>query len=300
MWIERILPPALHPYAYLMRLDRPIGIWLLLLPGLWGITLAAGGAVNFTGETMRIMVLFAFGAVIMRGAGCVINDLWDRDLDKMVERTRSRPLASGAVSVKHGAVFLATLLLLGLIILLQFNMATILLGFLSLPFIALYPLMKRITYWPQVFLGLTFNFSLLMGWCAVTGSLGLQPVFLYIGAILWTIGYDTIYAHQDKEDDLMAGIKSTALLFGAKSKDMVRLFYGLGAAFMVFGFFAELGDMSANPFLPFLAIILLMVAMVYMIRILQKWQPESQSSSLRTFKANYIFGILIWLAALAI
>ena len=218
----------MQPYALLMRLDRPIGWWLLLLPGWWAIVLASGGVMNMNIKSWALMAAFLIGAVVMRGAGCVVNDIWDRDLDKMVERTRERPLASGAVSVKQAAAFLSLLLMIGAAILLSMNMLTIMLGLLSLPLIALYPAMKRITYWPQLFLGLTFNFGALMGWAAVTGELSAAPLFLYLGGIFWTIGYDTIYAHQDKEDDALAGIKSTALKFGNRSKLWVSGFY-LGA-----------------------------------------------------------------------
>ena len=290
VWIERILPLKLHPYAYLMRIDRPVGIWLLLLPGLWGITLATGSLIHFSSDTLHIIALFTIGAVIMRGAGCVINDLWDRDLDKLVERTRNRPLASGDLSAKQGAMFLATLLLIGLVVLLQFNVTTIILGFTSLPLIALYPLMKRITYWPQIFLGLAFNFGALMGWSAVTGSIGLPAIFLYIGGIFWTIAYDTIYAHQDKEDDLMAGVKSTALFFGDKAKLYVSGFLTGSIVFIALALLLSKG--------PYISALLLALPASHFIWQIKTWNPLDQSSSLKIFKANRNTGLLIWLALL--
>lgn len=211
VWIEQKLPEQARPYAYLMRIDRPIGIWLLLIPGIWGIAAASPGF-----PSIYTCILFLIGSVLMRGAGCVINDLWDKDLDKKVERTANRPLASGAITEKNAKIFLATLLLLSFFILIQFNSTTIILGFASIPLIAMYPLMKRYTYWPQIMLGITFNMSVLMGYSAVTGETSSTAILLYLGAIFWTIGYDTIYAHQDKEDDALIGIKSTALKFGDK------------------------------------------------------------------------------------
>ncbi len=283
--LERILPARARPYLYLLRLDRPVGIWLLLLPCLWSITLATGGIKNFTSETFITIILFTLGAIIMRGAGCVINDLWDRDLDKMVERTKNRPLACGALSVKQGVVFLATLLLIGLIILLQFNTATIILGCLSLPLIIAYPLMKRITWWPQTFLGLTFNFGALMGWGAITGTIGTPAILLYIGGICWTIAYDTIYAHQDKEDDAMAGIKSTARLFKDNSQKWVSAFFIMAL------FFFTVAIIATNGITPTAALVGLPAA--HATRQLQKWKPEDNDSSLTTFKSNIIFGLLI-------
>ena len=231
-----------------MRLDRPIGTWLLLLPALWSIMLAIGMTsqtltqtfIQTLAQTLTLIVLFSLGAVVMRGAGCVINDLWDQDLDSQVERTKTRPLASGVISRKQAFVFLAMLLSIRFCILIQLPALTIGLGFVSLGFVVLYPLMKRITWWPQAFLGLTFNFGALMGGSAVTGTLTLSSILLYIGGIFWTLGYDTIYACQDKEDDALVGIKSTARLFGTNTKRWIAGFYVmttlcfLGAVFVVY------------------------------------------------------------------
>ena len=274
-----------------MRLDRPVGIWLLLLPSLWGIVLALGGAHNIDIRTLYIIVLFTLGAVIMRGAGCVINDIWDRDIDKQVERTRTRPIASGEISVKKALMFLATLLLMGLIILLQFNITTVILGIITLPLIISYPLMKRITWWPQLFLGLTFNFGVLMGWSAIAGGIGLSPILLYIGAIFWTVGYDTIYAHQDKDDDGLIGVKSTALKFGDKSKLWVAGFYAL--SFMLISVAILPNEKITIP----LIIALSMLALHFAWQI-KSWNPNDQESSLRIFKSNRNAGLIALLACM--
>ncbi len=287
VWIERRLPASFRPYAYLMRIDRPIGAWLLLLPSLWGIMLASGGLYGFNLVTFCVIALFCIGSVIMRGAGCVVNDLWDRDLDKMVERTKTRPLACGAVSPKKALMFLATLLLIGLAILLQFNWTTVILGCFSIPLIISYPLMKRITWWPQLFLGLTFNFGALMGWSAITGNLHMAPALLYLGAMCWTIGYDTIYAHQDKEDDALIGVKSTALFFGEYSKRWVFGFYAASITLIV------LACISARGF--GLELTLLTLPALHLAWQIKNWEPDDPSSSLAIFKANKVSGLLMLL-----
>lgn len=271
-----------------MRIDRPIGVWLLLLPGLWGITLGTQGLFLTQWSAISSMILFALGAVIMRGAGCVVNDLWDRDLDKQVERTRGRPLASGAVSVKQATIFLATLLLIGFFILIQFNIITLFLGILSLPLIIAYPLMKRITWWPQAFLGITFNFGVLMGYTAMAGTLHLGIALIFLGAMCWTIGYDTIYAHQDKEDDIMAGIKSTALIFGERSKVWISVFYAAAFTLIFIGVLLLRGVDITLP--------ILCIPVLHFIWQIKKWEPDNQSSSLAIFKSNKRTGILFWLA----
>lgn len=236
-WIERMLPQAAFPYARLMRLDRPIGIWLLLFPCWWGLFLAGRGEPSPVGTVLLLMLLFAIGSVVMRGAGCTFNDIVDREFDARVARTALRPIPSGQVSVHQAAVFLAAQLIVGLFILLLFNRFTILLGTLSLLLVFTYPLMKRITYWPQAFLGLTFNWGILMGWSAATGGIGVPAIVLYAGAVAWTLHYDTIYGHQDKEDDLLVGVKSTALRLGLQTKAWLVVFgvatvafFGVGVA----------------------------------------------------------------------
>ena len=224
-WVDLRAPAIARPYLRLARLDRPIGSWLLLMPCWWSAGLAGMAADRL--PSLWHIVLFFIGAFAMRGAGCTWNDLVDRDLDGKVERTRSRPIPSGQVTVRQAVLFMAAQAIVGLLVLLQFNMFTILTGFASLAVVAVYPFMKRITYWPQIFLGLAFSWGALMGWPAAFGHLDAAAYVLYAGSIAWVIGYDTIYAHQDREDDMMIGIKSTALLFGNNTPAMLALFYTL-------------------------------------------------------------------------
>ncbi len=225
-WVDTRAPAWSRPYLRLARLDRPIGSWLLLLPCWWSCALAAIAAQRAT-PNLAHLALFFVGAFAMRGAGCTWNDIVDRDLDASVERTRSRPIPSGQVSVGEAGAFLGLQALVGLAVLLVFNAFTILLGIASLAIVAVYPFMKRITYWPQIVLGLAFSWGALMGWAASFGRLDLPALLLYAGSIAWVIGYDTIYAHQDREDDALIGIKSTALLFGERTKPMLASFYTL-------------------------------------------------------------------------
>jgi len=224
-WVARLLPGPAEPYARLARLDRPIGSWLLLFPGWWGIALAGP-----RWPDLRLLILFAIGAVAMRGAGCTLNDIADRDYDARVARTRLRPIPSGRVSVRQAALFMAAQLAIGAAVLLSLNRVSIVLGLAVLGLIATYPFMKRITYWPQLFLGLNFNWGALIGWSAVAGGLGWAPLLLYLGGICWTLGYDTIYAHQDKEDDARIGVKSSALALGRRTRPALFAFYAAAAA----------------------------------------------------------------------
>ncbi|MEA2875337.1 MAG: 4-hydroxybenzoate polyprenyltransferase [Hyphomicrobiales bacterium] len=225
-WVDTLAPPWLRPYLRLARADRPIGAWLLLLPCWWSAGLAAVAAGHPYPNPWHVFLFFA-GAFVMRGAGCTWNDIVDRDLDAKVARTRSRPIPSGQVSVKAAAVFLAVQALVGLLILARFNGFTILLGIASLAIVALYPLAKRVTWWPQIVLGLAFSWGALMGWAAVFSRLDAPALLLYAGSIAWVIGYDTIYAHQDREDDALIGVKSTARLFGARTRLALMAFYAL-------------------------------------------------------------------------
>jgi 4-hydroxybenzoate polyprenyltransferase len=231
-WVDRLLPAAWRPYARLARLDRPIGWWLLLWPCWWSTALAADAA-GRPWPNLWHLFLFLIGAVAMRGAGCTYNDIVDRDIDEKVARTRSRPIPSGQVTVSRARIFLVVQALVGLVVLLQFNRFAILLGVASLLTIAIYPFLKRLTDWPQIGLGLAFSWGALMGWAAVFGRLDWAPVLLYAGAVLWTIGYDTIYAHQDREDDALVGVRSTARLFGARTRPLLALFYA--GATILFG-----------------------------------------------------------------
>jgi 4-hydroxybenzoate polyprenyltransferase len=223
-WVDGVAPDWLRPYLRLARLDRPIGSWLLLMPCWWSSGLAAVHAGDAVANPWHI-ALFFIGAFAMRGAGCTWNDIVDRDLDGRVERTRSRPIPSGQVSVAQAAAFLVLQALVGLVVLLQFNRFAVAAGIVSLAVVAVYPFMKRFTSWPQIGLGLAFSWGALMGWAAAFGRLDLPAYLLYAGSIAWVIGYDTIYAHQDREDDALIGIKSTALLFGAHTKPALVVFY---------------------------------------------------------------------------
>lgn len=287
-WIARLPAPA-RPYALLMRLDRPIGAWLLLLPGLWAILLAAGGAGALNRYDLWLVVLFGIGAVIMRGAGCVINDLWDRKLDRQVDRTRTRPLASGAVTVPQALIFTAALLGVGLMILLQMNLVTILLGILSLVFVIAYPGMKRITWWPQAFLGLTFNFGALMGWAAVGGIVEFPALLLYTAGVFWTLGYDTIYAHQDIEDDMRVGIKSTALRLGARSRIWVARFYAACWLLLVAAFVS-----AGAGVLSYIALVFAGAHLWWQIR---SWRTGDPASALKFFRSNRDFALIVLCAA---
>jgi 4-hydroxybenzoate polyprenyltransferase len=219
-WVAR-LPATVRPYALLARLDRPIGVWLLFLPGLWGIVLGHSSPL----AALRLIVLFAVGSVAMRAAGCVVNDLWDRDIDRRVARTAGRPLASGALRPRHALAFLVMLLLIGLAVLVQLRPLAQALGIGSLLLVALYPLAKRVTWWPQLAMGFTFGFGAPMGYVAATGNINAACLILYGAAILWDLGFDTIYAHQDREDDALVGVKSTARLFGARTGGFLAVCY---------------------------------------------------------------------------
>jgi 4-hydroxybenzoate polyprenyltransferase len=225
-WVDSRAPQWSRPYLRLARLDRPIGSWLLLMPCWWSAALAAGVAGDIAALPFYI-ALFFVGAFAMRGAGCTWNDITDRDLDALVERTRSRPIPAGQVSVSGALAFLVLQALIGLVVLLQFNRFAIATGIASLLIVAIYPFMKRITWWPQIVLGLAFSWGALMGFAVTFGRIDQSTIALYAGSIAWVIGYDTIYAHQDAEDDALIGIKSTALLFGARTQAALIAFYGL-------------------------------------------------------------------------
>jgi 4-hydroxybenzoate polyprenyltransferase len=285
-WVAR-LPRSWLPYLLLARVDRPIGVWLLFLPGLWGILLSR----PTPHEAARLIVLFAIGAVVMRAAGCVVNDLWDRDIDRRVARTAARPLASGMLRPRQALVFLAALLLAGLAILSQLNGLAQALGAASLLLVALYPLAKRVTWWPQLVMGFTFGFGAPLGYAAGAGRLDAAWAVLYGAAILWDLGFDTIYAHQDREDDALAGVKSTARLFGNWTAPFLAVCYG-GAVLLlaVAGHFAGLGTW----FYPVLALPAALLG-----RQVALLDIDDPALCLRLFKANREAGLAIAAAILA-
>ena len=283
-WVDRLAPRAVKPYLRLARFDRPIGAWLLLFPAWWSQALAELSLGRHY-PNPSYLLLFLVGAFVMRGAGCTYNDIVDRDYDARVARTAARPIPSGQVSVAAALAFLVALGLIGLLVLLQFNWFTVGLGASSLILIALYPFSKRYTFWPQAVLGLTFKWGALVGWAAVTGSLALPALVLYAGSVLWTIGYDTIYAHQDKEDDQLVGVKSTALKFGAATPRWLTAFYS--GAVVLWG----VAGLLAGAGLAFLlALALVSVHFVWQVRTLD---TEDAGNCLVRFKSNQWVGWLL-------
>jgi 4-hydroxybenzoate polyprenyltransferase len=284
-WVDRAAPAWSRSYLRLGRLDRPIGAWLLLIPCWWSAGLAAIAARDPWPSPWHLLLFFV-GAFAMRGAGCTWNDIVDRDLDAQVERTRSRPIPSGQVSTAQAAAFLVAQAVVGLAVLLQFNRFAIGTGIASLGIVVVYPFMKRITYWPQIVLGFAFSWGALMGWAAAFGRLDAPALVLYAGAISWVIGYDTIYAHQDREDDALIGIKSTALLFGPRTKPMLALFYGLAVGLIALaGLLAGAGAAFALGLATFAA------HLAWQIMRLDIDDPEA---CLRLFKSNRDAGLILF------
>ena len=287
--MDRFAPAALRPYLRLARADRPIGFFLLALPCFWSVSLAAG-SVGEAHPELWLLFLFAAGAIVMRAAGCTYNDLIDRDLDAQVARTRSRPLPSGAISPRAATLFMLVLCLIGLLVLLCFNNTTIWLGLCVIPIVALYPFVKRFSHWPQAVLGLAFNWGALMGWTAVLGRLDWPAVLLYAGAVAWTIGYDTIYAHQDREDDDLIGLKSTALKFGRATRPWLSALYATAwLAITAAGLMAHAGT----------AFLLGMMAAAGQLA----WQVkrldiDDAENCLRRFRSNRDFGLIVFAAIL--
>jgi 4-hydroxybenzoate polyprenyltransferase len=289
-WVDTRAPQWARPYLRLSRLDRPIGSWLLLLPCWWSAALACriGGDVS---QLPLLLALFFVGAFAMRGAGCTWNDITDRDLDALVERTRSRPIPAGQVSVTKAAAFLVVQALIGLVVLVQFNRFAILTGIASLVIVAIYPFMKRITWWPQIVLGLAFSWGALMGFAVTLERLDATALVLYAGSIAWVIGYDTIYAHQDAEDDALIGVKSTALLFGARTRPALVAFYGL--AVVLIGVALRLAGAGWPAWIGLAAFAF---HLGWQIRRLEIGDPVL---CLRIFKSNRDAGLMLFIGLLA-
>jgi 4-hydroxybenzoate polyprenyltransferase len=277
---------TLSPYIRLMRLHQPTGIWLLLIPCLWGMSFADLTRV----VDMYMVLLFTVGAVVMRGAGCVVNDIIDRDLDDKVERTKKRPIASGELSVKQACVLLGVLLLAGLMVLLQLSKLSIIIGFMSAILVVVYPFMKRVFHFPQLVLGITFNMGALISWAAMQEEISQQSLLLYLSCLCWTLGYDTIYAHQDRRDDIKAGIKSTAVLLGDFTKPFVALFYAITWGLLVYvGFLQGYG---------FGFYLMMLPAALHLGWQVYKVNLANPRSCMSVFKSNTVFGIIVLAAIL--
>ncbi|MBN8966529.1 MAG: 4-hydroxybenzoate octaprenyltransferase [Rhizobiales bacterium] len=288
-WVDSTAPQWVRPYLRLTRLDRPIGWWLLLLPCWWSSALAAV-ADGAWGPSLWHILLLMIGAIVMRGAGCTWNDLVDRDIDGRVERTRSRPIPSGQVSARAAAVFLVVQALIGLVVLLQFNRFAVMVGIASLGVVAIYPFMKRVTYWPQIFLGLAFSWGALMGWAAARAALELPALLLYAGSIAWVIHYDTIYAHQDREDDALVGLKSTALLFAENTKPMLALFSTVAVILI-----GAAGSSAGARWMFALGLAAFAAHLAWQIIFIEIDNPDS---CLRMFRANRDAGLILFVALL--
>jgi len=273
----------------LMRLDKPIGIYLLFFPCAWGIFAATESYESFK-NNIFLIIIFLIGSIVMRGAGCIINDIFDRDLDKSVSRTKNRPIASGEISIRSAFLLFLFLSGLGLAILLSLNLLSILIGFISFLLLIIYPLSKRVTYWPQLILGITFNVGVLIGFSSVTSNINFSILFLYVAGIFWTLGYDTIYAVQDIEDDLKIGIKSTALLFGKNVKAWVFFFYS--SLLLMLTVYGALTNLNLYYFFGLFFVALLLYRQVKYLSL------DNPDICLSLFKSNQYVGLLICCALL--
>ena len=277
----------LNLFIELARLKKPIGFMLLFWPCAWGLTLAYDFSDKIN-DYFFYLTLFFLGSLLMRSAGCVINDILDKEFDKKVLRTKNRPIASGKVSIKLGLIYAILLCLLALLVLLNFNMLTILLALGSMPLAFAYPLMKRYTYWPQLFLGITFNYGLILGWTSIKGQLDIVTIIFYLGAIFWTLGYDTIYGYQDIRDDEIIGLKSTSIKFKGKEKKFLFICYSCLLILFLFGGYI----MAFNNIFYFFMIIPFLHLFLYQIKNFESKEPEN---CLKIFKSNNMFGLIIFL-----
>ena len=282
----------LNLFIELTRLKKPIGFMLLFWPCAWGLTLAYDFSTNFY-NYFFYLTLFFLGSVLMRSAGCIVNDILDKEFDAKVFRTKNRPIASGKVSIKLGIFYSILLCFLALLVLLNFNSFTIILALGSMPLAFTYPLMKRFTYWPQLFLGITFNYGLILGWTAINGKVEIAPILFYIGAIFWTLGYDTIYGYQDIKDDEIIGLKSTSIKFKGKAKKFLFVCYTFVIIFFIVGGF----KMNFHFSYYFLILIPLIHLFFYQIKIFNLKNP---SSCLNAFKSNNFFGLIVFLNILIV
>jgi 4-hydroxybenzoate polyprenyltransferase len=279
-------------FIELTRLKKPIGYMLLFWPCAWGLTIAYDFSSNLKNYFLYLF-LFFLGAVLMRSAGCIVNDILDKEFDKKVVRTKNRPIASGKISIKIALFYAAALCLLALMILLNFNQFTIILALSSMPLAFTYPLMKRFTYWPQLFLGITFNYGLILGWTAIKGQIDIIPIIFYLGAIFWTLGYDTIYGYQDIKDDEIIGLKSTSIKFKGNEKNFLFICYSLLLILFLFGGYI----VEFNNIFYFLMIAPFIHLFFYQIKNFKSQEPEN---CLKVFKSNNIFGLIIFLNILII
>ena len=279
-------------FIELTRVKKPIGFMLLFWPCAWGLTLAYDFSTNFY-NYFFYLTLFFLGSVLMRSAGCIVNDILDKEFDAKVFRTKNRPIASGKVSIKLGIFYSLLLCFLALLVLLNFNSFTIILALGSMPLAFTYPLMKRLTYWPQLFLGITFNYGLILGWTAVNSELEIIPILFYIGAIFWTLGYDTIYGYQDIKDDEIIGLKSTSIKFKGKAKKFLFVCYAFVIIFFIVGGF------KMNFHFSYYILILIPLVHLFLYQI-KKFDLNNPSSCLNAFKSNNLFGLIIFLNILIV
>lgn len=286
-WVYKSAPASMRPWLKLARMDRPAGTWLLLWPCLWSILLASD---VLSYNTVQLGILFGIGALVMRGAGCTYNDIIDRDFDDKVDRTASRPIPAGEISIRQAWLFLAGQCSVGLIVLLQLNITAIYLGIGSLALVAAYPFMKRITWWPQAWLGLTFNWGALMGYAAVAGEVSAASLVLYAGCMFWTLGYDTIYAHQDKEDDALIGVKSSARKLGDQTRLALAIFYGI----FIIALLVVAGLESSSSIL----YIGVCIALGHLVWQVTKLRIDDAEACLQIFRSNTHFGWIIFIALL--